>query len=426
MPALPIVSRVKSIVHSTTRLVEVTSPDQRGKYDSFSGDRHLGEPAPEVDERPPSFEQILVQHLDPAGAVLTAPAGLDIPVDGADQAVAAGQQPESRRDVTVDGTPYRVLTTSLGPNDGAVQLARSLSETNRLLDSLRTLTIVVTIAVTIAAAVLGWLIARKVTRRITQLTSAAEHVADTGALDIDVPVNGRDEAGRLSASFTKMLGALSASREAQQRLVQDAGHELRTPLTSLRTNISVLRIHDDLPPQTKTRVLDQLDDEAHQLSDLVNELVELATDRRDDEPDAEIEFRDLVEAAAERARRRTGRTITVTADDTRVHGRAGALDRAITNLIDNAIKFDAVADHVIDVSVSAGQVEVCDHGTGIDAVDLEHVFDRFFRSVGARSQPGSGLGLSIVRDVAESHGGSTFARNRQGGGACVGFTVPAI
>ena len=65
--------------------------------------------------------------------------------------------------------------------------------------------------------------------------------------------------------------------------MQDAGHELRTPLTSLRTNISVLRRHDDLPPETRARVLDDLDDEAHELTDLVNELVELATDRHDDE-----------------------------------------------------------------------------------------------------------------------------------------------
>jgi two-component system sensor histidine kinase MprB len=405
---------------------EIASPDQRDRYDSFPGDRHQGEPEAEVDERPPSFEQILVQRLDAAGTVVTAPAGLDIPVGVGDRAVASGQQPESRRDVTVDGTPYRVLTAWLGPTGGAVQVARSLSETNRLLDSLRALTVAVTIAVTGAAAAIGWLIARQVTRRITLLTSAAERVAETGTLDIDVPVTGRDEAGRLSTAFTKMLGALSASRNAQQRLVQDAGHELRTPLTSLRTNISVLRIHDDLPPETKTRVLDQLDDEAHELSDLVNELVELATDRRDEEPEREVALRELVEQAAERARRRTGRSITVTADDSRVHGRAGALDRAVANLIDNAIKFDAATDDVIAVSVRAGQIEVCDQGPGIDSADLEHVFDRFFRSVSARSRPGSGLGLSIVRDVAESHGGSAFARNRPDGGACVGFSLPRV
>jgi two-component system sensor histidine kinase MprB len=405
---------------------EITRPEQRGEKYPFPGDRRPGEAEQEFDNRPPSFEQILVQYLDSNGAVEIAPAGVDIPVDGADQAVAAGEQLVSRRDVTIDGTPYRVLTTSLGPTNGAVQLARSLSETNRLLDSLRTLTAVVTIAVTAAAAAIGWLIARQVTRRITQLTSAAEHVAETGTFDVDVPVTGHDEAGRLSASFNKMLDALSTSRDAQQRLVQDAGHELRTPLTSLRTNISVLRIHDDLPSDTKARVLDQLDDEAHELSDLVDELVELATDRRDEEPEAEVELGLLVERAAQRARRRSGRTITVTADDARVLGRAGALDRAATNLIDNAMKFDPVATNVIEVSVSGGQVEVCDHGPGIAAADLDRVFDRFFRSVGARSQPGSGLGLSIVRDMAESHGGSAFARNRPTGGACVGFTVPTI
>ncbi len=211
------------------------------------------------------------------------PRHLDLPVDDRDKQVAAGSVTEYRREVNVGGTEYRVLTAPLGPSQGAVQVARSLSETNRLLTSLRTLTIATTLLVIAAAAVAGWLIARQVTRRLRQLTSAAEHVAETGALDVEVPVRGDDEAGRLGAAFATMLSALATSRDAQQRLVQDAGHELRTPLTSLRTNIAVLRRHDDLPPETTAHVLDQVDDEAHELTDLVNELVELATDRRDEE-----------------------------------------------------------------------------------------------------------------------------------------------
>ena len=122
------------------------------------------------------------------------------------------------------------------------------------------------------------------TRRLARLTGVAEEVAATGRLDVPVPVGGSDEAGRLGTAFNEMLTALGRSRDAQQRLVQDAGHELRTPLTSLRTNVSVLRRHETLAPETRTRVIDDLDAETRELTGLVNELVELATDARDDEP----------------------------------------------------------------------------------------------------------------------------------------------
>lgn len=376
----------------------------------------------ETGERPPSFEQILVQYLDLAGGVVTGPSNLDIPVTEADRLVATGDLTEARRDVSIDGTSYRVLTAPLGGEDGAVQVARSLSETDRLLASLRVLIIVITSIVVVAAAVVGWLIARQVTRRLRALTSAAEHVAETGALDIDVPVDGTDEAGRLGGAFTRMLDALARSRDAQQRLVQDAGHELRTPLTSLRTNITVLRRHDDLSLETRGRVLDQLDEEAHELTDMVNELVELATDRHDEEGVEPIDLGLVAERVVDRARRRTAADLRITTDDAVVTARPTMIERAITNLVDNAVKF--APGGPIEVTVRHGRIEVADRGPGIAPADLPHVFDRFYRSADARNRPGSGLGLAIVRDAAERHGGKAFAHPREGGGAAIGFELP--
>jgi two-component system sensor histidine kinase MprB len=303
-----------------------------------------------------------------------------------------------------------------------VQAARSLEETERLLASTRNRIAVAALCTIVAAAALGWLIAWQVTRRLERVTRTAEEVSRTGRLDTTVPVEGRDEAGRLATSFNDMLGALARSKEDQQRLVQDAGHELRTPLTSLRTNISVLRRHGDLDTTTRDGVLDDLDSEARELTALVNELVALATDRRTDEATRPVELVELAERVAARARRRTGRVVTVDADGSVVEGRAGALERAITNLVDNATKFDE-SDAPIEVVVAGGRVEVRDRGPGIDDAELPHVFDRFRRAVAARSRPGSGLGLAIVRQTAEDHGGTAFAENRPGGGAVVGFTV---
>jgi len=374
-------------------------------------------------------DQNVTQFLAADGDRMTGSSAIVLPVDELDQAVARGDLGSVRRTVSVDGVDYRQLTTRQSSGVGAVQVARGLAETDRVLDSLRNLTLLATGAVVALAAAVGWLIARQVTRRLARLTGVAEEVALTGRLDVPVPVGGSDEAGRLGTAFNEMLTALGRSRDAQQRLVQDAGHELRTPLTSLRTNVSVLRRHESLPLETRTRVIEDLDAETRELTGLVNELVELATDARDDEPFQQVELGPLVERMAARARRRTGCLITVTADASIVDGRPQALERAVSNLLDNATKFaaagsDAPGPAPIEVEVASGRMEVRDRGPGIPAEDLPHVFDRFYRSVGARSRPGSGLGLAIVRDVVEAHGGTVSAANRPDGGAVVGFSLP--
>jgi two-component system sensor histidine kinase MprB len=378
--------------------------------------------------RLPRFEQILVQAIDETGNPWLYPASGQIPVDEVDEVVAGSSKPLVQRwsDTHIDGEHYRALTVSIGEGRGAIQTARSLAENDRVLAAQRNRTLFAVGVVTAIAAVVGWFIARQATRRLVRLTAAAEEVALTGRLDVPVAVGGEDEAGRLGVAFGGMLGALARSREDQQRLVQDAGHELRTPLTSLRTNISVLRRFDDLPPDTRQRVLDDLDGEARELTALVNELVQLATEQRTAETPEPIELAPLVQQVATRASRRGGRPVAVDADHSRVLGRPQALERAIGNLIENAIKFDDRPDGLIEVTVRNGRVEVADRGHGISADDLPHVFDRFYRSVDARSRPGSGLGLAIVSDVAHLHGGTTFAAPREGGGTTVGIVLPVL
>jgi two-component system, OmpR family, sensor histidine kinase MprB len=379
-----------------------------------------------------AFDAVLAQVIGADGSVLLSPQSGQLPVDDADRAVAAGPQSgvNQPRDVTVDGEPWRMLTVPLrggcivgGAAVGcAIQIARSGRETARALSVIRNRTLLSVGLVIIGAALVGWLIGRQVTRRLVRLTQAADNVALTGRLDVEVPVSGADETGRLGLAMNGMLGALARSRDQQQQLVQDAGHELRTPLTSLRTNVAVLRRFENLETGARNQLVADLDTETRELTALVNELVELATDRRDDEPAQECQLGGLCEQAAARVRRRTGRTISVVADGSVVSCRPAAIDRAVLNLIDNAAKFSHAGE--IEVEVKAGRVSVSDRGPGIPDDDLAHVFDRFYRSVASRSQPGSGLGLAIARDIVESHGGTVFATNRVGGGATVGFTLP--
>jgi two-component system, OmpR family, sensor histidine kinase MprB len=353
--------------------------------------------------------------------------GLTLPVNRRDVQIAgkAGPFQGNRRDIRIYGEHYRVETVSVGGGRGAVQVALSLRANDNVLGSLRDRILLAALLVVAFAGGIGLLIARRVTKRLITLTNTAEVVAQTGRLDVEVPVEGSDEAGRLAVAFNEMLSALSRSKDDQQRLVQDAGHELRTPLTSLRTNMSVLRRHA-LTNDAREQVLDDLDSETRELTDLVNELVELATDRSRDEPAEDVVLADVAERVTARARRRSGREVTVDADRSVVVARRAAIERAMSNLVDNALKFQENGSAPVEIVVRDGTTTVLDRGPGVLPDDIPHLFDRFYRSMNARSRPGSGLGLSIVRDVAERHGGTVFARPRPGGGSEIGFTIPLV
>ena len=143
-----------------------------------------------------------------------------------------------------------------------------------------------------------------------------------------------------------------------------------------------------------------------------------------DEPEELVALDQLTSRIVERARRRTGREITLTSVPTTVVGRPRDLARAIGNLVDNAAKFSE-APSAVDVVVTAGSVSVRDRGPGVAEEDQSHVFDRFYRSALARSKPGSGLGLAIVDQTAKAHGGTVSVGNDPEGGAVFVLSIPA-
>lgn len=365
---------------------------------------------------------VVVQYLGPAGDVMSTEGQPALPVTAADRALARSGGSPWLHTVTAGANTYRVITQPLA-GGGAVQLARDDSENQALLASLRWRFALLDLAVVLAAAAAGWAFARRLTSPLNRLATAAEQVASTGRLDVPIADRSEDETGRLAGAFATMLTALSHARLQQHQLAEDAAHELRTPLTSLRANVDILRRHDALPAATRTRILRALDTELRELTGLVDELVELSSDRRDEQAAVPLRLDELASGVVERTRQRTGRAISLTAGQCVVSGQPRALARAISNLIDNAIKFSPGSDPV-EVSVHAGRVEVRDHGPGIAEQDLPRVFDRFYRSAAARAQTGSGLGLAIVAQVAQTHGGRTFAANHPGGGAVIGFELP--
>lgn len=375
----------------------------------------------DVPERPLGVELFVVQVLDSQGKVLAATDGVTLPITSPRIDSRGQVVPGFDTVKTAEGVDYRVRSVQVSV--GVVQFGRDLTETNNVLADLRRRLVATTLSIVVIAAVIGWLIALGATSRLRRLSLAVETVATTGRLDVEAPVSGRDEAGRLGRTFRDMLGALSQSREQQQRLVEDAGHELRTPLTSLRTNLDVIRKHGSLDDATRQQILSDIDRDVSDLETLVEEVVAFAADRHTDELPEPVRLSDSVTPLVDRVRRRSGRSIAFAADDSICIVRRHMFERAVSNLIDNALKFDTSGGEIA-VDITRGTVVVSDRGPGIPEDEQGKVFERFHRAVNARTLPGSGLGLSIVADVAETHGGKAFARNRVGGGAEVGFTLP--
>jgi two-component system sensor histidine kinase MprB len=366
------------------------------------------------------------QVLLPDGTVIADPQDVSLPAGAQDLAVARSASPAVLfADATIDARPYRMVTQTAGGSQGAVQVGRDVTENTQVLTTLAWLLAGIGLLVAVLAALAGWFVARRTSARLVELTDAAETVTATGRLDTDVPVSGTDEVARLATSFNAMLLRLGQARDDQQRLVQDAGHELRTPLTSLRTNVSLLRQFEAMPPEVRDRVIADLDGETRELTALVDEVVTLAVAVPADAPRVPVDLAALARSVAARAHRRTGREVVLRLDDSVVLGHRTLLARAMWNLVENACKFSP-DPAPIELVVERGAVLVRDQGPGIDPADLDHVFDRFYRSASARSLPGSGLGLAIVRDVAQSHGGRAFAATGPQGGAEVGFWVPLV
>jgi two-component system sensor histidine kinase MprB len=307
---------------------------------------------------------------------------------------------------TVSGTSVRAMLVPLD-NGEVLILSRGLAEIDDTLTALAGILVIVSVLGALLGAAGGLWLTRRALAPMQRLTETAEHIARTEDLTTPVTVSGQDEVGRLGRAFTSMTAALAESRRRQRDLVNDAAHELRTPLTSLRTNIDLLaraeRSGRELPGRGE--VLDRLQAQSQEFGDLVNELVVLARDDRElaREP---VDVAGVVDRAVHRARSRAhDHAFDVDRAEWSVVGDAGALERSVLNLLDNAVKF-APAGSTITVRSRPGWLVVTDEGPGVPWEQREVAFERFWRAPSARALPGSGLGLAIVADIVAVHGGS--------------------
>ena len=348
--------------------------------------------------------------------------GAAIPVTAKALAVASGTRNSYSFNTTIENREWRELVLA-APGGGAVLSVQRLEPTNHALHRIRFWILLIGgIGIALAAA-LAALVATAALRPVKRLTAAAENVAATGDLSERVESSGNDELGRLATRFNGMLAALEESVGRQRRLVADASHELRTPLTSTRTNIDLLR-EGRLPEDEAKRALDDAAAELAALTTLVSDLVELARGEERKLRVEDVQLDDLVGSAVERAKSRAPDATFVTSlSPTMVRADPVLLERAVLNLLDNAVKYSPPGAP-IEVSVREGEVVVADHGPGVAEEDVARIFDRFYRSAAARSKPGAGLGLAIVREAARAHGGDATVESSPRG-ASFRLTLPA-
>jgi two-component system sensor histidine kinase MprB len=337
--------------------------------------------------------------------------------------VAAGEHGDYFQNTKVEGAAASVLTIPLSKGL-AIQVATPRSATEVEIATVGAVLAVLSIIGILLATVLGWAVARAGLAPVARLAAVAEQVTATGDPDRRVEVGRHDELGRLAMSFNRMLSALQRSLATQRQLISDASHELRTPLTSLRINVDLLADDPGMSEAERKEVLGRVVAQVAELSDLVSSVTGLARGERPSLTHGDVRLGDVTAAALESARRDWPRTqFRAALDGCLVSGDPDRLRIAIRNLLDNAAKFGAPGG-LVEVGLQGGELTVRDHGPGIDESDIPFIFDRFYRAVSARAVPGSGLGLSVVNDIAEAHGGTVSAAPAPGGGTVMRLTLP--
>lgn len=369
---------------------------------------------------PTRFDTV-TQVVDTTGTVVLALGEVELPVT--DKTLQIANDPIGnvfRSTVTINGDKYRMLTVPL-TGGGALQLAKDINDLQRAQNAVRGWQFALGPIGIMFAGLAGWWVARRTARPIQQLADAAEDIARTQNLSTNLDIHGDHEIEQLANSFNAMLAALQYSSEQQKQLVQDASHELRTPLTSLRANAELLQ-RDSLDESTKQAVLRDIAAEIDELTELSSELTALASDQRLVEEPQKVNLLEACDDIAARASRRTGRLVSVTSTNpSSALVRPSQFDRAVGNLVDNALKFCPTPNNV-EINIVGSRVEVIDHGQGISDADKPLVFDRFYRATATRALPGSGLGLAIVKQFADDHSAVVAITDTPGGGATVALS----
>ncbi|MFY9578782.1 MAG: ATP-binding protein [Gaiellaceae bacterium] len=375
------------------------------------------------------------QLLDPQGRVVdaTPPLGTVALLRPAELG-AAGRGPIFADRSTVPGLDEasRLLATPVRRGGRQLVLVVGATKQDRVetLASFRDELLIAGPIALVLASLVGYLLAGLSLRQVESMRRRAAAIsAETPGERLPVPPTG-DELERLGETLNAMLGRLETALERERDFVADAGHELRTPLALLRTELELALRHADSPEELREAVR-RSSREVDRLAQLAEDLLLIARSDRGKLP-LNLETLDAVEILDTVANRfqwraeEADRPLAREAEPgTRIRADRLRLEQALANLVDNALRHGDGRIH-LGLTTANGTVElhVRDEGPGFPPEFLEHAFERFTRPRRGHKGSGSGLGLSIVRAVAEAHGGRARAANAHGGGADVWLVLP--
>jgi heavy metal sensor kinase len=334
---------------------------------------------------------------------------------------------------SLENPPLRIYSTLVTDNNrqiAIVQVAQTTSPVQSTLDRLLAILLVAAPLLVLAAGLSGYMLAARALRPIDAMTSTARRIS---AEDLGARLNlssTDDELGRLAATLDGMLARLEDSFRRERQFTADASHELRTPLAAMQTIIGVTR-HKPRTPAEYEEALDDLAQETERLRALTEGMLILArSDSRQSASPEAVDLSTLLEDITESMRPLAevkGLALHCSVErDISVAGNRDDLIRLFANLLDNAIKYTPAGQVNLEANRDGNDVhiQVRDSGFGIAPEHLPHIFERFYRVAASRTSPGTGLGLSLAKQIVEAHGGSIAVESEAGHGTRLHVRLP--
>lgn len=353
----------------------------------------------------------------------------------------AGIMADSTRHSRVTRTSWLYIAypvRSAGQTNGVIRVGIPLTDLNNRLNRDLSIFMEILLATLIATVLISLWLARRLTRPLIEMSESARQIAKSGDISVFVPVSRNDEIGDLALSFNQMVGRLREEERVRQEFIANASHELKTPTMAIGSVVEALQAGAVEDPELRYQFLHSLENLVERQSNLLKDLLDVSKldggvemDWREDINLQEIATFSVEQVRAQASKRQVEVRNMANSDGVLVGGNGIQLQRAIVNLLTNAINHTPVSGVVTlmtRVLEPEGQVEVMisDTGTGIDPTDLPHIFERFYRGDKARTrtQGGTGLGLAITREIIARHHGAIDVESAPGQGSTFTMRLP--
>lgn len=328
---------------------------------------------------------------------------------------------------------------SAGKTSGAIRIGMPVTSIEQRLRHDLIVFLEIIVAAGVVTVLISLWLARRVNRPVKEMSAMAKKIALSGDISEFVPVSRRDEIGELGLSFNQMIGRLREQERVRQEFIANASHELKTPTMAIGSVVSALQAGAAEDKPLRDKFLGSLETLVERQASLIHDLLDIT--RLDGASDSvahdNINLSQLIADAVEQVRPQAEKknlelNINSGADGLAVLGNASQLQRALVNILTNAVNFTPPEGTISILSKAQDpdhvQIKIQDTGPGIDASDLPHIFERFYRADKARTRAsgGSGLGLAITREILARHHGTVEVDSTLGKGSTFTINLPKI